>query len=651
VSERERHRYPALVQVADGGWPGADESLWDVDLALRPVSDSDGVSGTWGTCTIEQDFGPGVHAPGQPTTVGRERRDYDGKFIRILIYDPDGDVTPFVGSDLRYRPTWWGWIESRENVPDGRPSPNEGGRQVLRGLELAALLDRVFVDGGDVRPAAGGPSRPLYRCPAVNDPSLDLAGNVVLGMSNSTDPALGTHIFQPGGLPWSISNWLRYVLARFARPQVPGAAPYAGPAWSLGTDQQSLTNTRCPPHHPAGLSVAQVISDLAGGAFSAAWRVEIVSGEPVVRVLATSPEAQTVGGETTPAAQLSTSLDWRGDIWIRRPRIRPHPAKYDAVSVEGARPWVGMTTAYIPGDSTASTWLPQGWSGTSHVPEAEDDLTYRLYRINPAWNGQQYADPDSGLRHVLTLAGATAGARTWSATGNPPPELLEWTASLPPIGDPTDSPGAPKVFASSTADQVWEDLGMAVQVRGPDLILGSGIADAQRLRACIAAGRSIVITLGVREWAPLRAYAIAAESGWPQAGNPRVAQLSMPELEEWVVLPYTILSVEPAASTLITSGATLITVRNALETLRQSAARAAARLLQGGGSAQWTEIGRIASGWTSADLPPGLLVGSVASGWDTPLNAIIVERRRNYQGSEYGTTWVVERPPVSILGS
>jgi hypothetical protein len=290
----------------------------------------------------------------------------------------------------------------------------------------------------------------------------------------------------------------------------------------------------------------------------------------------------------------------------------------------GARPLIGITLWYDASDAN-SALIPYGWEDNDVAAEGTIDraslracglgddtapITWAQFRINPSWDGRGWnAAVGIGLRSQL----GADGSRGWAAS-HPPVAALEFTSSFP------GPDGARPAFTAVTYDDTaFEELSVGAPKcigdrTGAARDLPAGIiilADTPAGAAALAERRSqtFLVTVGVREWAPIQAWAL--RSVGDRGAPPRLRTVQRTEARQMMVLPKTVIGPSPTVPGTLLLDTDGTTYQNDTAQLATLAADALVHLGVDRVAASWTWRGKIRT-----DRQPGDLVGSVQATTD-----------------------------------
>lgn len=333
--------------------------------------------------------------------------------------------------------------------------------------------------------------------------------------------------------------------------------------------------------------------------------------------------------------------------------------------------------------------LVRGWAAAddaSTETDIEHSDVFRLFRINPAWDGSisngtatvgnlARSGAVSGPNDAIFGTGGLTGVRVVGSGAFPAGNVtLTDTLPIPSrakdnggtgtsygleawLADPTDKAldySAPRIrpmaFVHIPSSNTWTELAVSITVTGPASVqLGDSWRDRARIRSALSAtGAELVVVLGVIEPVP---FAVSYE---PPAGtavlSDRARRLRWAEYV-WIAQD-TPLAVKVDKT--VVKPASDVVARDDSALLVQ--ALAMARPL-GERSASCTLIDRgeiLSRAPTIADdLPsPGMLLTAVKYGPnspdESPIGYIVTSRTRSAERGRYGTTITCELPDINM---
>jgi hypothetical protein len=465
---------------------------------------------------------------------------------------------------------WHGVIES---IDWSDPS-----RATAKAVDLAVLLARVYASRGwELNHNSALIVEPGYL------PAFNAVGGADRAASAETD-GYYVHDRRGSGVAWTAHKIADLLLRRGMQSDLPGAPGGVNPIrWRL--DPASAADYTPETLDLNGLSIAECMDRLFSAKRGLTWRVTVDAGYAQVLVV----DLDAAG----------SPLDTTADLGWSNPVVQERRDGYDYVLVSGCRPLVGITLWWTRGGSGGSI-EPDGWdpatADTVLDAALQEDLAgkpydrpeWRRFKLRSAWDGAQYDGTESGsgtdgLRNILVDPNTYAppdGDRWWLPP-IPPPAALTIERDGPAGQGFTDSATGPRqapIVIAGAAGR-WEDLsqdcrptpigGKLIGERNDNgtsvIVLGESAADADRLRQAVGADGKVLITIGVREWAPLQCAWAAPADSW-SALSPRVYHLRRPNLEEWLCLPGCVTGVSSAGA--LDTLATPLDVRSDVSTLQ-----------------------------------------------------------------------------------
>ncbi len=459
------------------------------------------------------------------------------------------------------------------------------------------------------------------------------------------------------GIPWTAHRIIDLLLRRGMRSDLPGAPAVVDPIkWRL--DPASAGNYTPETIDLNGLSIADAIARLIGARRGLTWRITTADGYAQVLIL----DLDAAG----------TPLDTSADLGWTSPRIQERRDGYDYVLVSGARPLVGLTLWWKRG-TAGGALEPDGWDPATadtvldaallDTEKPYDRPEWRRFKLNPAWRGGTYDGSATGsgtvgLRGLLVDPNTYAppdGDR-WFSVGNPAPAALLIDRQTPAALNWGTSPDGPRQPAVVLAGQsTWEDLsktntpaisgGNGTADRSdqsaPIITLGSNATDADALRQAIGAAGTLLVTIGVREWAPLQAAWAAPADAWSQL-SPRVYHLRRPGIEEWLCLAGTVKGL--TNPTTLDTLASDLAVRSDLAALRAVRDQLAVRFGRSITAASIQRQGEILTDWQPGQILSDL---TLTDGRSYPVDMPTVEVSWDFDSWTTSLRWsplITERP-------
>jgi hypothetical protein len=610
---------PILVERASG--LPEDDKGWELvprthALRLRRSPGNDLSSATlimhWGVINDANDPANELAVPIPPLAVD------DCVRLRLSTIE-NGKIVP--GAVI-----WHGVVESIDwSDPE---------RATIKAVDLAVLLARTYCSRGLERSS----NNALFVDPGYAPPI-----NAIPGGDRSTtkwDDVVYVHDRRGTGVPWSAHEYADSQLHIAMRAETLPGAPTGVQAIPWRLDPASAGDYTPDTLDPNGLTIAAVLDRLFSAKRGLTWRVTVAGGYAQVLVIDLSAAGQPL--DTT------AELDWENPI------IQERRDGYDYVLVSGARPLVGITLYWKRG-ATGGSLEPDGWDPDTAgaaldqalLDEVEDKPydrpEWRRFKVRLAWDGAQYdgtvgGSGEIGVRNVLVDPNTYAppdGDRWWLPPV-PPPTALTLERELPAGQGWTDSPTGPRqapvVIAGSAG--AWEDLSVqcrptpiGAQLVGDRndqgsavLVLGDSAAAADRIREAVGASGWLLITIGVREWAPLQCAWAAPSDAWSVL-SPRVYHLRRPGIEQWICLSGSVTGIDGSGN-LTTLSADLET-RDDLDKLRTIRDQLAVRFGRAITAASITCVSSILTSYQPGDVTSTLtLVDGRAYPLDMPLAEI-----------------------------
>lgn len=633
---------------------------WAVLVGWQAAQASEGAGQICGDAILVREVGR-VIPPKGDTAITRTADYILGQYVQILLADAGGDVstsyTDENGASVSFQgfAIWHGTAVSSQLEDEGPLA----GRLTVQAVGLAVVLEQLKVTNGweQREGAAGvGPSNVvnLHHLPPFNRRGgMDRSASMVV-----VDGIGTTSYVHRRGNPsnaWTAAQILDYVLKLAARGEYYNAFTKRGPVWTVSDPQGCLT------YWPINLdlngkSVLEVVNTIVNARRGLTWRLVMTAGQPVITVSSAVYSAITVGSYTLPAAPTPATPDLTG-IAPEDVRVAVDTsAQYDVIELIGDRPWVGMTFRCTPATAPASSALiPRTWTLSSAV---EGELNYRALKLNQAWTGTQDASTTVGLRQKLAMAvdGSMDGTRSYdTAEGSWQPEALTLTGELPIfLGWSTTSteqrqPGVAVMVGSGVAVDLTlaplnqssqPQLAMIVEDQPPGVLLGAALDDAMYLKTWYDASAYLLVSVGVREAAPLKVRWVRDSAEWPR-DLPRVLSVVNPAYQQELVLAGTVTGVNSDGVTVMRTGSTQ-TLRDDVPAMRQALALLRAYYAEPAVALSWTDRGAIDH---AATLVPGRMLGDVTLGAGvTMIGAVIARRSWQFEPlGQVGTTYTTER--------
>jgi hypothetical protein len=627
-----------------------NDSGWTTTTWIDVMDGSEGVGNQLGEMQLKQVFGVRTaqglgsffpngqrrvfvnlgEAPdfGRQGDTGSVNDNLAGAVVRILKAVVGGSVTI---NGYAFEPFWWGIVRGPISEPDGSSGTDVGGTAGWLCVDIRSVLDQIVLrECWALSPVSSqavrvGRMLPFNRNPngdRTADP-YDLPGGATYVHSVSTEI----------GDSWTASDIITYLLSVGATGDVDGGEAVTGWTWAI-SDTDGVLDYVPQNIDLAGMTVFQAINAIAHQDRGITWG-HTVSGDTVtLHFYSVAASAVTVLSETVPASTFTTTLDIRGDASLASVVVREDwDNVYDVIEVRGDRPWMTMTLlldsvqAVLKG--SAHGWLAvldADWNADPEASSCED--VYRRWRLNNAWNGQQYNNSAVGLRNKIERGtdGGLSGERTYDSTyGIAPAWELDFErlcCSSPSFGQIILAPRqAPVVVAGLTT---WEDMStrwlIQVDTNPPSIRIDDG-ANGTTIQEYLDAGDKILITLGVREVDPLR-VSWHREPGQRPNATPRVKVVTLPVCQQWVVLPDTIKGVTELGA-LVTTGS-LTPIRDDLPAMKAALALLVASFSEPAITVRWADRGTLD---ISSTYRPGRLLTTLTRGDKVQtINSIITRR-------------------------
>ena len=574
----------AVVQVG---------SLWgtwaDVPGAFCTEA-TEGLGGNVGSSSFAVDLGSTMRSG---RTVTHEPSEHTGKWMRIQVRVDERKRPHPRGSQ---RVTVWHGVVGSASIDGGSIEGGAVERYTASGLGSA--LDAVFLhrwyevgQGGDIT----DPGEMLPVNDATDGDQGVLMTGVTGGadgvtVTGGSIPQRAHDRIAAPPARWTINGYVASVLAA-ARAQFPG-----GPLWKIGGQIVGL-GQRMLRFEPNGRSALGLLSDLISPKYGMTFRVEVDGAEAIIRVCSTvGADFAPFGPLAVPANDKQGIIDLSGaagnTLGPRAPGLdkperaarhrrwsfrRSHEHQVDSIRVELDRPIYVFTARIHTKDTSRTSQFVNDWSVTlaTEWDAAEDlkrsdpplDAVHRRFVLDPAWNGRPYTTTD-GLNNVLpmtratvtdaahgvagesgklTVAGVLPQSRNvrmlrtipvpsnlpWSSSGSYHPSAVDGVYSLEMthgVGD------RQPVIVGEKVGGGYEslDLDITVDRTGGAVILGRTAKDASSIKAYLAAGNSILLTIAIEGVLPWRV-------GWNRADAERPRDLSRSVILRRPSVGYTVL--------------------------------------------------------------------------------------------------------------
>lgn len=642
-----------LVQVARA-WPQNKQDGWQDLPYVRCTGGSDGLCAQMGEATFEQDAGeikePGMTEAGvfQGSRIAGDDITYlAGAFVRVLLADPSGDITAM---GKPWRSLWYGVMQAPEFQLDGHPRTT-GGLIRWTAFGLLHVLHSIWLCNGSERAYHATPSTTT-----LVDAGQAIGCNLIAGGDRSSGTATvnGQTVYVPdrsgqasSATMWTAQQWGEWLLAFYASPQALGVPAQAenGMRWYL--PDLGLLDFEVEPHEIHGRRLLEELCLLINPARGLAFYASVDETDMSVDLATVVTTTQTVEeGPVTIGPAATTDLDLRDDVWVMdHPQLLFTNDLYDyLLATTRQPPWVSITVWFDPANPTTCPLIPDGWA-VGDPPDGRK--VWRRWKLNPTWNGLMYDKSDVGLRHQIRTGEAPPdGTRTWQATGNPPVAALELTRELPLDKDRGSSRVGPrgKPVVAMQNGATWEDLSRKIEVtvdeRGT-IWLGTTLNDGNLMKSRASGTNKLLLTIGVREWAPTQVGWLRPRSAWPNS-VPRIGPPAvLAEAEQWVGLAGTVTGVAAGA---LTTLATQQVVRDDLPLVQAELAKQRARYGK-------DVSARLTWGVDGQVLPPnqdtyfpGVVVGDViTASRQVTVDAVVTRRQFRLGFADFGCTYFCER--------
>lgn len=666
MTTQSRPHIKIVAETAStAAWPATDGD-WDEQPLMDPISASEGAGQIIGEALIEQVLGnalqPGATSGGMVATVASLVR----RYCRLLKRDGAGPIT--LSDGLTYSEFWWGTIEDAELDDTAR-------KKTWRCNGIAGVLASIFLLSGVEVPG------PWTAPPNTSDCGfLPLFNGVLTGdMSSATYTINGqtVHIFDrynSSATPWTANEALKFLLATYAQPTLPGGTTaYGALSWVLDDSLGALTYRVEAGLNLNGATLLDAVNYLINPRRGLTWRVSVSGTTATITVCSTMASAITVGAYTLPASTQQFDVDTT-DLWMTGLRLRETASTMmDVIMVAGAHPRTAISVGYgDPGDAGRTGKLfDAGWTGSQQTGSDPDNPTpytedvHRRLVIHKGWTGEQYDDSSIGIPADMAVSaaadasygwGGLTGVRTYTAGGTPgtaPAWTLSLDGHLPvPAGydlssfagpfDITKAELAPLVFVG--VGSAWKDYSNKVSVRieqsPPAVSIGHTASDRKFIRDELAA-KDLVVTLSVRESHPLAVSWVNDPTTWP-SDVPRMLLIQIPTAELWTILEGTAVGIDPGILPTLTTMLADVVVRDDRPYLREVLALARAWYGSAAVEGEYAELGAIDIDPASA---PGALIGNVTTMNDgvKAANANVTRRSWNFRELQQQTKWNFER--------
>ncbi|MEY2855636.1 MAG: hypothetical protein RL030_2768 [Pseudomonadota bacterium] len=488
--------------------------------------------------------------------VTHEPTDVSGQWCRICIRKNLQNQLDPKGTQLI--PDWWGVILST-TVESGSAMPGATMTGTTAGIAAAfeqLWLYRWYEEG------QGGVTDPGHVLPfnamTGGDASATSPNETVAGIAvviHDRHRVTGANPQVPRPLRWTALGLVNLVIAAW-REQYP-----QGPIVTLGGQTTALDYQL--KYDPFGKSILGILADVISPRWGVGFRFEVdpTTEAVTLRVCTTVASPVTIpGGTTVPANDdIVTTEDLRPPKFTSVRLSRDRTQQVDAIYVTGGFPWYAATFSifdpdvedgagagrtpelqrnWIETEETAwntatdkereldrleKVWgqwrLREGYNGTTYYASSRNDL-FKLGRALDADGGETGLFSDNGQKPRETLLKFTrelpfSGDVDWSdnanypsTSGNPSTLQRAGKALMKPVLIGKKADGALEVLSNR-----WD---VTIDGAGAVITIGRNLKERLQVKAYIAEGNIILITLGVMWPTPWRV-------SWrrPQSERPR----------------------------------------------------------------------------------------------------------------------------------
>jgi hypothetical protein len=627
-----------LVQTA------ADWGDWESDAFMHAPCASEGAGQVVGDALLVVQCGTYIPA-GEVASVTVEPRNIVGRYVRIIVADEGGDVTVAYLDEGSNEASITGYAVWH-GVVRASTLQHQGGPQVTQTISCAGieavLAGIICGDGWCVRTDASGsgPSNlwVTHRLPPFNRiKGSDRRDGKAIVYGADVEAYVHDLTASEDNGGWTAADILELITKTLVNGgSFPDFTPTTPLTWEI-SDPTGCLDYTITDLELNGRTALDVLNILINPRRGLTWWKTVA--DDVVTIHVGSTVASAIG--SIPAAptpvEITPDATWGVDL-----SLRSDDNQVDIIEVVGDRPVLGMTLAYDPTDEDCA--LVKGWDGTE---DESNPYWMRRFLLNPAWTGNQLGSSEVGIRHLLdSSVGQMSGQRTYDASVSPQPEALELT-ECPKGTALIDAQGGIVVVledgslracVTDAADKTTRKMSVTLENDPPAIVIGSSADDQWYLNEWLRnAGARLLVTVGVREPAPLRLRWARAAGNWPR-DIPRQRTAVVPELQQEIILAGTVTGVD--GSSLTTDVGT--TIRDDQDRADEMLDRLIAAYCYAGAELQWTERGIISA---TGDNHPGRLVsGVVLSHGTEPVGAVITRRAWTFAPlDQVGTTWSTER--------
>ena len=526
---------PILVYRA-AGLP-ADDSGWQLVQDVEAIRTRRGCGNDLGSTELTIRWGV-IHDP------NRLDSGLDRPAPPLAVDDCIRLVDSYIDENGQVVPTTERWVGVVESIDWTDPK-----RAPVKAVDLGVCLARCYTTRGwELNHNAALLVDPGYLPPFNAIPGGDCS---------ASDWETGYRVHDRRGsstTSWTAFRIAELLLRRGMKADIVGAPGATAIPWRL--DPASVGDYTPEAIDLSGKNLAECMDQLFGARRGLTWRVTTAAGYAQVRVY----DLDAAG----------TAIDTTADLGWSDPRIQERRDGYDWIEVAGARPLVAITLWWKRG-STSSSLEPDGWdpatADSALNTAAGDELggkpydrpEWRRFKLRASWDGSAFdasalaGSSTIGLRNVLVDPDTYLppdGDRWWLAPV-PPPSALAIERDTPAGAGWTATPTGPRqppvVIAGKSG--TWTDLSKECRPTPvqsvsntdradqapPVLLLGQTAEDAIALRDAVGADGYVLVTIGVREWAPLKCAWAAPQDAWSSL-SPRVYPLRRPQCEEHIAL-------------------------------------------------------------------------------------------------------------------
>ncbi len=701
-----------IVQTAKSMGP---TDVWTTQPKIRFVGGSEGQGAVLGHAELVQEYGivklENDEAHWTTTNFGPNYgsisgvNTFVGQLVRLCHKDSTG---PVALNGEYYRPFWYGVFVTEETEPNGAPTATLAGgtcRWMCEGI--AGVLDKILLNRGwATSKLTDQPVDPGF-LPVFNSqlsPGDRSASTYTVHGQSVYIHESGRHT--PRNL-WNAKQIMDLLIAGAAAPQANhidagSEAFYNGWTWELDDIDGALESYIPHALDLAGSSLFYAINALASPSRGMTWDITVsdTTGVCTIHVYSILQAAVSTGTETLPASSNRSSLTIAGDPWLSDLRmVVDGSSQYDVVEIVGSAPICGMTI-----DWTDSTAVPPtqaligreletsddggvplygyGWNsnqesdwGDVTVRAALTDDVYRRYEVNFAWDGRNY-DGSAYLRDSLTTSGGSdplygyfgyTGARTAapSALSTVPATLRRFERFVPSgFGFTRDIGGKQPPVLVYYNGGTYEDvtsLGWTLTCQDDPaaIYVDDGNGGRDIYSRISADGSKLLFTVGIKEAKPLKVSWVRNPADWPCATQ-RIKTIVIPNFEQWVILPHTIMGVGTAAQNSLATSVNHITVdsnpinvdgtltiRDDVPLMRSLLGLAKSWYADLAYNVSWTDRANLD---VSETYRPGTLLTSVIQGnVSTAINALIIRRTWHQVNRDGVVMWDTSYETARIL--